>query len=185
MEPRLQQEHPAPPKENSLFEWYDSLVFALAAIVLIFVFVVRIITVSGHSMEPTLWGGDRVAVQSMLYTPQRGDVVVMDGYINYGDPLVKRIIAVGGDTLDIDFATGTVTRNGEVLDEPYISARTTLSYDVSFPLTVPEGTVFVMGDNRPNSLDSRSSEVGLIDERDILGKVLLRIFPLGRFGAIE
>ena len=88
---------PKQSKENALFEWYDSLVFALAVIVLFFVFAVRIITVSGVSMQPTLYGGDRVAVQSMLYTPQRGDVVVVDGYINYGDPLVKRIIALGGD----------------------------------------------------------------------------------------
>ena len=87
---------PKQSKENALFEWYDSLVFALAVIVLFFVFAVRIITVSGVSMQPTLYGGDRVAVQSMLYTPQRGDVVVVDGYINYGDPLVKRIIALGG-----------------------------------------------------------------------------------------
>ena len=83
---------PKQSKENALFEWYDSLVFALAVIVLFFVFAVRIITVSGVSMQPTLYGGDRVAVQSMLYTPQRGDVVVVDGYINYGDPLVKRLI---------------------------------------------------------------------------------------------
>ena len=164
---------PKQSKENALFEWYDSLVFALAVIVLFFVFAVRIITVSGVSMQPTLYGGDRVAVQSMLYTPQRGDVVVVDGYINYGDPLVKRIIALGGDTVDINFETGAVTLNGAVLEEPYISAPTTTGYDVEFPVTVPEGCVFVMGDNRPRSLDGRSTEVGFIDERDILGKVLL------------
>ena len=165
---------PKQSKENALFEWYDSLVFALAVIVLFFVFAVRIITVSGVSMQPTLYGGDRVAVQSMLYTPQRGDVVVVDGYINYGDPLVKRIIALGGDTVDINF----------VLEEPYISAPTPTGYDVEFPVTVPEGCVFVMGDNRPRSLDGRSTEVGFIDERDILGKVLLRVFPLSSFGKI-
>lgn len=185
MEPHSRERDLKPTKENSLFEWYDSMVFALTVIVLVFVFLVRIITVSGYSMEPTLLWGDRVAVQSMLYTPRRGDVVVMDGYINYGDPLVKRIIAVGGDTLDIDFSTGIVTLNGEQLEEPYIAAPTKLSYDVVFPVVVPEGYVFVMGDNRPNSLDSRSSEVGFIDERDILGKVLLRVFPFGRFGAIQ
>ena len=83
-------------RENKIFEWYDSLVFALAVIVLVFVFVCRIIVVSGSSMEPTLQGGDRVVVQSMLYKPHREDVVVVDSYIEYGDPLVKRIIAVGG-----------------------------------------------------------------------------------------
>lgn len=185
MEPNQRKNDPKQAKENGLFEWYDSMVFALTAIVLVFVFLVRIITVSGYSMEPTLLWNDRVAVQSLPYTPERGDVVVLDGYTDYGDPLVKRIIAVGGDTLDIDFSTGTVTLNGEQLDEPYISAPTSRSYDVIFPVVVPEGYVFVMGDNRPNSLDSRSSEVGFIDERDILGKVLLRVFPLGRFGAIQ
>ena len=166
---------------NGELEWEG---FALAVIVLFFVFAVRIITVSGVSMQPTLYGGDRVAVQSMLYTPQRGDVVVVDGYINYGDPLVKRIIALGGDTVDINFETGAVTLNGAVLEEPYISAPTTTGYDVEFPVTVPEGCVFVMGDNRPRSLDGRSTEVGFIDERDILGKVLLRVFPLSSFGKI-
>ncbi len=185
METQPKKEGRQAQKENSLFEWYDSLVFALTVIVLVFVFCVRVITVSGYSMEPTLYWGDRVAVQSMLYTPRRGDVVVMDGYINYGDPLVKRIIAVGGDTLDIDFATGTVTLNGQALEEPYISAPTTTRYDISFPVTVPEGQVFVMGDNRPRSLDSRSSEVGFIDQRDILGKVLLRIYPVNAFGVLE
>lgn len=171
-------------KESALFEWYDSLVFALTVIVLVFVFVVRIITVSGNSMNPTLFWGDRIAVQSMLYTPKRGDVVVVDSYSQYGDPIVKRIIAVGGDTLDIHFETGEVILNGEVLEEPYISALTTNKFDVTFPLVVPDGCVFVMGDNRPGSLDSRSSEVGFIDGRDILGKVLLRIAPIKNFGLI-
>lgn len=172
-------------KENKIFEWYDSLVFALVVIVLVFVFVCRIIVVSGSSMVPTLQGGDRVVVQSLLYQPERGDVVVVDSYIEYGDPLVKRIIAMGGDTVDIDFDTGQVTVNGEVLDEPYISAPTQQSFDVEFPLTVPEGQVFLMGDNRPHSTDSRSSQVGFVDERSILGKVLFRIAPFNRLGKIS
>lgn len=172
-------------KENKIFEWYDSLVFALVVIVLVFVFVCRIIVVSGSSMVPTLQGGDRVVVQNLLYQPERGDVVVVDSYIEYGDPLVKRIIAMGGDTVDIDFDTGQVTVNGEVLDEPYISAPTQQSFDVEFPLTVPEGQVFLMGDNRPHSTDSRSSQVGFVDERSILGKVLFRIAPFNRLGKIS
>lgn len=119
----------------------------------------------------------------MLYTPQRGDVVVVDGY-SIRRPVVKLHIALGGDTVDINFETGAVTLNGAVLEEPYISASTTTGYDVEFPVTVPEGCVFVMGDNRPRSLDGRSTEVGFIDERDILGKVLLRVFPLSSFGKI-
>lgn len=172
-------------RESALFEWYDSLVFALAAIVLLFVFGARVITVSGRSMLPTLYPGDRIVVQSMFYTPKRGDVIVLDGYIDYGDPIVKRLIALGGDTVDIDFTTGEVSVNGVVLEEDYISAPTTLQYDVEFPLTVPEGTVFVLGDNRPGSNDSRSSEIGFLDERDILGKVLFRILPFDRIGVVS
>ena len=172
------------PKGTRAFEWYDSLVFALTVIVLVFVFLCRIIVVSGISMEPTLESGDRVVVQGILYEPQRGDVVVVDSYIEYGDPLVKRIIALGGDTVDIDFETGEVYVNGEVLYEPCISAPTQQSFDIEFPLTVPEGQVFLMGDNRPHSTDSRSSQVGLIDERSILGKVLFRIAPINRLGKV-
>ena len=98
---------------------------------------------------------------------------------------VKRVIAKGGDTISIDYASGTVTVNGEVLDEDYIAEPTYLGYDVEFPYTVPEGTVFVMGDNRNNSLDSRSSYVGCIDERDILGKVLVCFLPFSDFGVVK
>lgn len=167
------------------FDWYDALVAALAFIVLLFMFLARVVTISGKSMEPTLHSGEHVLVQSVLYTPERGDVVVVDGYSAYGNPIVKRIIGMGGDVIDIDFSTGTVTRNGEVLEEPYIAAPTTLQLDVQFPVTVPEGCVFVMGDNRPQSKDSRSSEIGFLDERDILGKVLWRLTPISRFGAIS
>lgn len=167
------------PKENGLLEWYDSLVFALVVIVVIFIFVMRVITVQGKSMEPQLQGGDRIAVQSMFYQLERGDIVVVDGFTDYGDPLVKRIIAIGGDKIDIDFSTGEVFINDELIHEPYIAAPTTTHYDVAFPLTVPYGCVFVMGDNRPKSLDSRSSSIGFIDERDILGKVLFRAMPFG------
>ena len=99
--------------------------------------------------------------------------------------MAKRVIGVGGDKSDIDLDKGTVAVNGELLDEPYISAPTKRRFDVEFPLTVPEGTVFLMGDNRPSSLDSRSTEIGFIDQRDILGKVFVRILPVDNFGGIE
>lgn len=167
------------------FEWYDALVTALAAVVVIFLFGVRVVTVSGSSMEPTLASGESVLVQTLTGGIERGDIVVADSYTSYGDPIIKRVIGTGGDVIDIDFATGTVTRNGEVLQEAYISAPTTTGYDVAFPLTVPQGQVFLMGDNRPRSKDSRSSEIGCVDERALLGKVVLRIRPLERFGAIS
>jgi signal peptidase I len=110
----------------------------------------------------------------------------VDSETSFGKPLVKRVIATGGDVIDIDYTLGTVTVNGETLDEEYLhGVATLLGYDVQFPLTVPEGTVFVMGDNRNNSLDSRSSRVGCIDERDILGKVLVRFLPVGSMGVIQ
>lgn len=168
-----------------ILDWYDALVFALAVLVLLFAFCARIVVVSGSSMNDTLTDGDRLLVQSTFYTPQRGDVVVVDGYINYGKPLVKRVIAKGGDTVDIDTDAGLVYVNGEALDEPYTPEGTLSAGDVTFPLTVPEGTLFLMGDNRQHSTDSRSSSIGFIDERDILGKVLLRLYPFGKIGVIQ
>ena len=129
--------------------------------------------------------GDKLIVWGAGYTPQRGDVVIVDSYTSYGKPLVKRVIAKGGDTISIDYDAGTVEVNGELLQEDYIAAPTHLGYDVEFPYTVPEGTVFVMGDNRNESLDSRSSYVGCIDERDILGKVLLCFLPVSDFGVVK
>jgi len=136
-------------------------------------------------MIPTLADGDKLIVWGVGYEPQRGDVVIVDSYTAYGKPLVKRVIAKGGDTISIDYNTGAVTVNGELLQEDYIAEPTYLGYDVVFPYTVPEGFVFVMGDNRNASLDSRSSSVGCIDERDILGKVLVRFLPVSNFGVVK
>ena len=166
-------------------EWYEALISAALVLVLIFSFFFRIIQVDGSSMVPTLTNGDKLIVWGAGYTPLRGDVVIVDGYTAYGKPLVKRVIAKGGDTVDIDYTSGEVRVNGELLQEDYIAAPTYLGYDVTFPYTVPEGTLFVMGDNRNGSLDSRSSSVGCIDERDILGKVLLCFMPFTDFGVVK
>ena len=157
---------------------------AVAVIALVFTFGLRVVQVDGHSMQPTLLNVERL-LMTPLKTPDYGDVVIVDSYTAYGKPLVKRVIAKGGDTISIDYASGTVTVNGEVLEEDYIAEPTYLGYDVEFPYTVPEGTVFVMGDNRNNSLDSRSSYVGCIDERDILGKVLVCFLPFSDFGVVK
>ena len=167
------QEQAKPVRGQNLLEWYEALISAALVLVLIFSFFFRIIQVDGRSMVPTLTHGDKLIVWAAGYTPQRGK------------PLVKRVIAKGGDTVSIDYATGTVAVNGEVLQEDYIAAPTYLGYDVQFPFTVPEGTLFVMGDNRNESLDSRSSYVGCIDERDILGKVLLCFMPFTDFGVVK
>ena len=179
------QEQAKPVRGQNLLEWYEALISAALVLVLIFSFFFRIIRVDGSSMVPTLVNGDKLIVWGAGYTPQRGDVVIVDSYTSYGKPLVKRVIAKGGDTVSIDYATGTVAVNGEVLQEDYIAEPTYLGYDVTFPYTVPEGTVFVMGDNRNQSLDSRSTYVGCIDERDILGRVLLCFMPFTDFGVVK
>lgn len=169
----------------SALEWFDSIVTALAVVMVILVFFLRTSRVDGRSMNPTLQSGDQVIARSLFYKPDRGDIVIIDSETNFGQPLVKRVIGIAGDTIDINFQTGEVFLNGVLLEEDYISAPTNLSFDVQFPVTVPEGHLFLMGDNRPNSEDSRSSLIGMIDERDVLGKVIFRIYPFSEFGGIE
>ena len=180
-----QEQAVKPVRGQGMLEWYEALISAALVLVLVFSFVFRIIQVDGSSMVPTLTNGDKLIVWGVGYTPERGDVVIVDSYTTYGKPLVKRVIAKGGDTISIDYETGTVTVNGEVLQEDYIAEPTYLGYDVEFPYTVPEGTVFVMGDNRNQSLDSRSSYIGCIDEQDILGKVLVCFLPFADFGVVK
>ena len=170
---------------NDLLDIAESVIVSVFVVVLVFAFILRPVTVDGSSMNPTLYDKDRVLMVELFYHPQRGDVVIVDSYTAYGKPLVKRVIAKGGDVVNIDYQAGTVSVNGEVLQEAYIAEPTYLGYDVTFPYTVPEGTVFVMGDNRNASLDSRSSYVGCIDERDILGKVLLCFLPFSDFGVVK
>lgn len=177
-------ENNASARNQGLLEWYESIVFAMVFLVVLFTLFVRIAAVRGSSMEGTLQGGDRILLWGLGYTPQRGDIVVVDDAIDYGAPLVKRVIALGGDTVDIDFETGDVLVNDEVLVEPYILAPTKLYEGVDFPVTVPEGKVFLMGDNRMGSKDSRNPAIGFIDERDILGHAVFRIFPMKKMGAI-
>ncbi len=167
------------------FEWIDALVFCAVTIILIFLFFFRLVTVQGISMEPTFYEGDRLIIRSIAYEPEHGDVVVLDSDTGLGKPLVKRVIAVGGDTIDIDPETGAVYVNGDVINEDYISAPTTQIYDTQFPLTVDDGHVIVLGDNRPNSQDSRSATIGQVDARGIMGEAIFRIWPLDRSGIIE
>lgn len=163
-------------RPSSAGKWFDfvaTIAGAIAVVMLILTFLFRVVTVDGHSMVPTLQDGDRLILTDFNAQYERGEIVVISR--SDDDPLVKRIIAVAGDT--IDFQDGDVYLNDELLYEPYIDQET---YDVSpgppdFPLTVPPGYVFVMGDNRGNSLDSRSYEVGLVDTHRILGKVMIHL----------
>ena len=155
-------------------------IYILALILTVYMLFFRVVVVIGPSMYDTLIQGDRLLlVSSLVYNdPKQGDIVVCskDSFQN-GTCFVKRVIATEGQTVDINFATGEVIVDGEVLDEPYLYSFTYRDEGVEFPLTVGEGQIFVMGDNRERSTDSRSPIIGLIDERQILGKALMILTP--------
>lgn len=151
---------------------------AILLMTFIFTFFFRTVVVDGDSMNPTLWNGDRLIITAGVTEPEIGDIVVIAPESNeLGKTLIKRLIATEGQTVDIDFKTGDVLVDGTLLDEPYIADLTKRDEGISFPLTVPEGCVFVMGDNRLRSTDSRDSRVGCLDEDYVMGRVILRLAP--------
>lgn len=178
---------PAPNKIiKSVFEFLEMLALVTVAIVLCFSFVFRLNIVEGPSMENTLHTGEYLIVSDLFYEPVPGDIIVIHDLTmeeTYTNPIVKRVIATEGQTVDIDFTTWTLTVDGKPVDESsYRKLEGGLkTSNVNFPLTVEPGTVFVLGDNRNHSADSRLSEIGLIDERCIIGKVYARIFPFDSF----
>lgn len=167
---------------GEIYDWMQSLVFALIICIIVFVFIFRIVDVSGDSMNPTLINGDKLVVSDFFYNPKQSDIVIFRKDEYKSEALVKRVIATEGQTIDIDFDRGRVYVDGELIDEPYIAEPTYNQLDFQGPQTVPEGCVFVMGDNRNASSDSRRAEIGMVDERLIVGKVLLRVFPLDSIG---
>jgi signal peptidase I len=165
--------------DRELYEWVQALVYSVLAVVVLFTLVVRLIGVGGRSMVPTLRHGDRLLVLNpMLYDDYRcGEIVVLRKLTFMDDPIVKRVIATEGQTVDIDFTSGIVYVDGVALDEPYTHTPTNYSEGMVFPLVVEKGCVFAMGDNRNNSRDSRDPSIGQIDRREILGKAIFLIFP--------
>ncbi|WP_417044714.1 signal peptidase I [Dysosmobacter sp.] len=161
------------------YEWVQALVCSVLAVVVIFTFVIRLIGVDGHSMVPTLQNGDRLLVlNSMLYDDYKyGDIVVLRKESFLTEPIVKRVIATEGQTVDIDFANGIVYVDGVALEEDYINDLTYTDEGTEFPLTVPEGAIFVMGDNRNRSDDSRNSALGTVDTRYVIGRAVFLLFP--------
>lgn len=163
----------------TLFDWVGSLITALVVVLLVMTFCFRIIDVDGKSMEPTLIDTDKVVITNLFYTPHQGDIVIISHAEEYAKPLVKRVIATAGQELKIDYENNAVYVDGEKLDEPYIQGSTVRGDIPEEELNgvVPEGKVFVMGDNRSISLDSRYKQIGYIDESSIIGKAQLDVIP--------
>ena len=167
---------------REICDWVESGMVAVICVVLLFTFIARISDVDGVSMQPTLEHQDRLVITRLGLGPSQGDIVVVTLPGREDMPYVKRVIATGGQTIDINFETGQVFVDGQLLDEPYLREPTSRSADVSFPRTVPYGHVFILGDNRNNSRDSRNSCIGMVDERNILGRTVFRVWPFQRAG---
>ena len=166
--------------QQSVLLYVHDLMCMLFVVMLLFLVVFRVILVTGDSMFSTLWDGDYLLLVSELFCgdPEPGDIVVISKRsFDHGSPIVKRVIATEGQTVDIDFETGTVYVDGAALREPYIHNETTNEEGTVFPLTVAENCIFVLGDNRAVSLDSRSPQIGQIDRREVLGKALCLMIP--------
>ena len=165
---------------RALYEWIQSLVGSVLVVVAIFTFGIRMLGVDGHSMLNTLQHGDRLMVVNPIFYHdyKYGDIVILrkTGVFD-NEPIVKRVIATGGQTVDIDFDEGVVYVDGEALEEDYIREPTYTAEGTEFPLTVPEGSIFVMGDNRNGSSDSRDYRLGTVDTRYVIGKAAFLLFP--------
>ena len=171
---------------REVYDWIYCLSIALIICVVIFAFFIRFIDVRGTSMNPTLLNGDKMLVSGLFYEPQAGDVVVFkkDEY-SPDRALVKRVIATEGQVINIDFDRGIVYVDGQPIEEDYILEPTTNKIDFIGPQTVPDGCVFVMGDNRNASTDSRKKEIGMVDSRLILGKAYMVVYPLSQIRVIK
>lgn len=165
---------------EELYEWAESIIIVPVIVVLLFAFFARTSQVSGSSMLDTLHHGEMLVVSNFLYTPQYGDIVVLTQPTFSYDPIVKRVIATEGQRVNIDFEKGVVYVDGVELDEPYTYTPTNVELDTLFPQTVKPGHVFVMGDNRNGSTDSRAASIGQIDTRKLLGRAYVRILPLDK-----
>ncbi|MCI8914522.1 MAG: signal peptidase I [Lawsonibacter sp.] len=193
--PQNGEEEQAEPRRpgSDLYEWLQMFLGCVVAAVVLFNCVARLTRVDGESMNHTLQDGEIMLIWSLGYTPAQGDIVVLNKtpVLLHGWPgpraIVKRVIATGGQTVDIDYSTGTVYVDGQPLVEPYLPEEMYQSYAVTMQQThweVPEGSIFVMGDNRNHSTDSRDDQLGTIDTGYVLGKAVLALWPLDRFGAV-
>ncbi len=174
---------------RSAMEWVETIVMAVVFVTVVFTFVVRVITVDGSSMEPTYYHGDRVLSTALTGAPRPGDVVIVVNALD--EPIIKRVIATGGQVVEFDQELGEVMVDGEVVPGSVYGIEDGITFVadrpgqmLTFPQIVPEGCLFVLGDNRDGSLDSRSVEVGMVDARNVLGKVFFNLFPISKFGFV-
>lgn len=166
--------------QKSLLLYLHDLIYLLAVVMVVFMLLFRIVIVSGSSMYSTLWNGDWLLVTgSVLYhEPEAGDIIVASkDSFNDGEPIIKRVIATEGQTVDIDFEAGIVYVDGMALEEDYTYTLTNVQEGIVFPITIADGCIFAMGDNRNGSKDSRHPDIGMIDTREILGRAVFLIFP--------
>jgi len=179
---------------DNVYEWLEIFVFSIAFVMLLFTFVVRLAVVDGQSMENTLHNKDTLILSNLFYTPERDDIIVFQSPTSsFKTPIVKRVIATEGQVVDINFDTWEVTVDGvAVKEDEYVKYEYIGDYlnrmresDVDFPHTVADGCVFVMGDNRNGSSDSRTTNIGDVDTRFVLGKVLFRVLPLNKIGTLR
>ncbi len=173
---------------REVYGWLESFAITVTVILIVFTLFIRTAYVDGDSMNNTLIDRETLAVSNLFYTPKQGDIVVFqapDSTVEGG--IVKRVIATEGQTVDINFRTWEVSVDGVVLDEPYVlnDGYPMHTGNVKFPVTVPEGCIFVLGDNRNGSSDSRSTNIGFVDTRYVFGRVLFRITPFSKFGTVK
>lgn len=183
-----------PQAKREIFEWLEIIVIAVTVVIILFTFIFKVVTISGDSMLNTLHNGEKILISNLFYEAERGDIVVISRnadnsteYTSKETCIIKRVIATEGQVVDIDFKSGVVSVDGVALSEDYTYTPTNVRGDVQFPVIVPEGHVFVLGDNRNDSSDSRYSSLGnngMVDTRNILGKAIIRILPFDRFGVL-
>lgn len=189
----MEQNTATPPKGGkavrTILEWTEEIVLAVVLIAVVFTFVCRVVTVTGTSMVPSFHEGDRVLVVNDFNGVEQGDVVVIVNVLE--EPIIKRVIATEGQTVDFDYEAGVVYVDGQPVDETQFGLENGITSEpfssfelLEFPQTVPEGCVFVMGDNRNASTDSRWAALGMVDERYILGHVLAVVYPFSEFGSV-
>ena len=179
-----------------IFDWVRCIIVAVSIVVFILTFVFRLVEVDGTSMLNTLENSDKVIVTNMFYTPKNNDIIVISHAAEYNNPIIKRVIATAGQTVRLDYEHDKIYVDGVQLDEPYIKEGgpviqgnaseegNYLAQDDEGNFVVPEGKLFVLGDNRQVSLDSRNSKIGLIDINDVIGKAQFVVFPFNHFGNV-